>query len=271
MAKKNSARKAKSKFGSGWYYLLVVVLLFAFAFVVFQNQRYIWRAARYFSHRYIKTNVGHTHFPMGYQIHGVDLSRYQTDVNWEKLSAVNQEGDTILFRFAFIKATEGLLLEDNMFDEHWENAKQHHIIRGAYHYFLPDRNARVQAANFISSVNLRSGDLPPVVDVEEIRGQSKKELVAALKEFLQIIEAHYKVQPILYSNLNFIEDYLADDFRNYKFWIAHYYRSEIVADDKIRFVFWQHTDRADLLGVKGTVDANVFTGDEREFQNLLMP
>jgi len=183
---------------------------------------------------------------------------------------VNQIGDTIPFQFAFIKATEGLLIEDDMFDEHWEDAKQHHVTRGAYHYFLPDRNVKVQAANFISSVKLKTGDLPPVVDVEELRGNSKEELVKSLKEFLGIIEEHYRAQPIIYSNLNFIEDFLLDDFKSYKFWVAHYYQHEITTEDSLSCLFWQHTDKADLLGIKGTVDANVFNGSETDFKKMLI-
>lgn len=270
MAKKTSVRKVKSKIKLWSYRLIAVILVLLLLFVAFRNQRYFFRAVRHFSHRYIKTNIRTTDFPEGYQIHGIDLSRYQTDVDWKKLNAVGEAGDTIPFRFVFIKATEGIILEDNMFDEHWENASDHHIARGAYHYFLPDRNAKLQAANFISSVRLQPGDLPPVVDIEEKRGKNKKEIVSALKEFLQLLEQHYKVQPIIYSNLNFIEDYLSDDFKRYNFWVAHYYHSNIAEADSLRFVLWQHTDRADLVGVKGNVDANVFNGSETEFRQLLI-
>ncbi len=191
-------------------------------------------------------------------------------IDWEKLKAIDQLGDTVQFRFAFIKATEGLLIEDVMFDEHWEDAKDHNITRGAYHYFLPDRSPKVQAANFMTSVKLKKGDLPPVVDVEEKRGKTKQEIVKALKEFLPVIERKYKVKPIIYSNLHFIEDYLADDFKDYPFWIAHYYQADMTPIDSIRFLFWQHSDKSDLLGINGNTDANIFTGTEREFQRLLL-
>jgi lysozyme len=271
MAKKTAGKKPKNKKWPSWartiLWLLAFILLL---YAGYKNKKYVRRAYRYLSHRYIKTNFRPSDFPDGYDIHGIDLSHYQDEVDWDKLRAIDQYGDTIPFRFAFIKATEGLLIEDGMFDEHWEDAKDHNITRGAYHYFLPDRNARVQAANFISSVKLKPGDLPPVVDIEELRGKSKTELVAALTDFITELQLHYKVKPIIYSNVNFIEDYLADDFKQYPFWIAHYYRNELVADDSVQCLFWQHTDKADLLGIKGTVDANVFNGREDDFNKLLL-
>lgn len=266
MAKK----KSKSTLPKWAKYLLGFVLLCLLAASIYENRKYVRRAYRYFTYHYTKTKVSPTDFPLGYDVHGIDISHYQTDVDWDKLKAIDQLGDTIHFRFVFIKATEGLLIEDVMFDEHWENAKDHHIARGAYHYFLPDRSAKIQAANFMTSVKLQKGDLPPVVDVEETKGKKKAEIVKSLKEFLPLLESKYKVKPIIYSNLNFIEDYLADDFKAYPFWIAHYYHQEMTPIDSINFLFWQHSDKSDLLGINGNTDANIFTGSEREFERLLI-
>jgi len=267
---KTAKKKSKNKLPVWVKALLIACVISIIAALAFKNQKYIRRAFRYISHKYIKTSVKPTDFPLGYSIHGIDLSHYQDEVDWENLKAVNQIGDTIQFRFAFIKATEGLITEDRLFDEYWEDAKQHNVVRGAYHYFLPNRSASVQAANFISSVKLEKGDLPPVVDVEERKGLSKQQLVKTLKIFLTKLEEHYGVKPIIYSNLNFIEDYLADDFKKYPFWIAHYYHQEMTAIDSVQLIFWQHSDKADLMGVKGKADANVFTGSEAEFKSLLL-
>lgn len=252
------------------YTLISIVILFVLG-EAYENRRLFRKAYRYLSYRYYKRTFKPTDFPVTYDIHGIDISHYQVFVDWDKLKAVDTYGDTINFRFVIVKATEGLLIEDDMFDEHWQNAKESNLARGAYHYFLPDRSAKVQAANFITSVRLSPGDLPPVVDIEETRGKSKAEMVASLKEYLSIIEKHYKVKPLIYSNINFIEEYLADDFSDYKFWIAHYYRRELKVDEDLQWVFWQHSDKASLLGVRTNVDANVFNGDENDFEKLLIP
>lgn len=135
---------------------------------------------------------------------------------------------------------------------------------------MPDRSPKIQAANFSNSVKLKKGDLPPIIDIEETKGKKKKDIIKNLKEFMAILEKTYGVQPIIYSNLSFIEDYLIDDFSNYQFWIAHYYQKELKVESDIDWVMWQHSDKADLLGVKGQVDANVFNGTEKEFSSLLI-
>ncbi|MFN8297909.1 MAG: GH25 family lysozyme [Chitinophagales bacterium] len=251
--------------------MLWLGLVLAVTLVAWMNKKYLRRAYRYVAHRYYKTHFSPTDFPQAYAVHGIDISHYQDVLDWNKLIAVNTEGDTIQFRFVFIKATQGLWLEDDLFDEYWEEARDHNMVRGAYHYFLPDRNPRIQAKNFISSVKLEKGDLPPVVDIEETRGKTAAEIDTALRQFLTIVEQHYGVKPIIYSNINFIEDYLQDQFADYPFWIAHYYRDELTADENINWVFWQHSDKADLLGINGKTDANVFNGGEEAFRKLLIP
>lgn len=274
MAKKKTTKLPASKNRktlSPWVKIpLWVLLVLSVLLVGFENKKYIRRAYRHFVHRYTKTNWRSTDFPASYEIHGIDVSHYQDDIDWKKLQAIDSYGDTIQFSFAYIKATEGMLTEDAMFDEYWEDAKDAGVHRGAYHYFLPDRSASLQATNFITSVQLKPGDLPPVVDIEETRGKKKEDVVKSLSEMLLKLEAHYKVKPIIYSNINFIEDYLSEDFSEYKFWVAHYYQDDIKPDENIRWLFWQHNDKADLRGIKGRVDANVFNGDAYDFEKLLV-
>ena len=53
--------------------------------------------------------------PDRYPVHGIDVSRFQTSVDWQtaRANGVN---------FAFIKATEGGDMVDPMFDSHWRAA-----------------------------------------------------------------------------------------------------------------------------------------------------
>lgn len=76
---------------------------------------------------------------------------------------------------------------------------------------------------FINSVKLDSGDLPPVLDIEK-RGKDENQLRRDLKLWLDKIEQHYKVKPILYTSYKFKTRYLNDSvFNSYPYWIAHYY------------------------------------------------
>ncbi len=240
----------------------------------YRNQiiRYGYKAWRLEKRLFNKENHAATKisFPKGYAVHGIDVSRWQTDINWSQLKAADLNGDTINFSFAFIKATEGILLEDPSFIDNWAGAQKNNIIRGAYHYFLPNADVSLQAKNFISSVKLKSGDLPPVIDVEEKGNLTKKALVKKLKQFITIIEKQYKVKPIIYSNISFIEDYLADDFPDYNFWIAHYYEDELKIEKSVKWLFWQHSDRVSIPGSSSSYDANVFNGSKNDLKKLLI-
>ena len=68
-----------------------------------------------------------------YKMNGIDVSRYQGDIDWEII-----EGQGI--DFAFIKATEGSSHIDPCFEKNWEEAEQTSIFPGAYHFFSFDSN-----------------------------------------------------------------------------------------------------------------------------------
>ena len=263
--------KRKSKLSNWTRTSLWLMLVLAVVIVSYQNKKYFRHAYRYFFYHYYKVTSKPSDFPEGYEVHGIDVSHFQEVIEWNKLQALNTKGDTIHFQFAYIKATQGVLIEDNMFDENWEESKDHHIVRGAYHYFMADRNPQVQALNFIANVKISKGDLPPAVDIEEDKGKSKQEIVSSLKEFLGYLEGHYKVKPIIYSNINFIEDYLADDFKDYNFWVSHYNQPSLeIDDDSLKCLFWQHSNKSDLLGINGNTDVDVFNGTRQQFDSILV-
>ncbi len=106
--------------------------------------------------------------PLGYRIHGIDLSLYQQYVYWPAVKKM--EVQNVKIGFVFIKATEGLVNTDKQFKRNWQKAFEANIPRGAYHYFLATKDGRAQANNFIKNVNRQSGDLPPVLDIEELFG-----------------------------------------------------------------------------------------------------
>lgn len=248
-------------------FIVIVTMLYFHKTVI----RYGYQVYRYFQHAHQKSKLTNTvAFPKSYSIHGIDISRYQPDIDWTTLKAININQDTVSFQFVFIKATEGVFWEDPTFDDNWDDALNHDVVRGAYHYFKPNSNALLQAKNFVNSVKLKKGDLPPVLDIEEAGKKNKKELVSALKIYVSAIENKYGVKPIIYSNINFIENYLADDFKNYKFWVAHYYVDDLKISDDINWTFWQYHDKAHLINSASGFDVNVFNGDKNDFNKLLI-
>ena len=205
--------------------------------------------------------------PELYSIHGIDVSKYQEMIAWEEVQAMKVK--EIRLGFAFIKATEGIGKKDLHFNRNWKKSKSNGIIRGAYHFFIASKDGRMQAEHFIENVELEPGDLPPVLDVEQLNGVSGAQLRLEVKKWLTIVENHYRVRPIIYTNVDFYKRNLGTEFDAYPLWVAHYYETNQPRINR-GWIFWQHSDEGRVNGIVSKVDFNVFSGDSLEFRNLLI-
>jgi lysozyme len=205
--------------------------------------------------------------PEGYTVHGIDVSKHQGKIDWKRVSLMKKNG--ICISFAFIKATEGITRQDNKFEINWKQSEQNGILRGAYHFYYPSRDADKQADNFIETVKLSKGDLPPVVDIEFSNGKSAKKICDDLKVFIKRLEKYYAVKPIIYTNTNFYNTYLAGSFDEYPLWIAGYFDHERFYNEfTTPWILWQHSEKGKVDGIRGNVDFNVFNGKIEKLKSM---
>ncbi len=205
----------------------------------------------------------HTIRRYDYTVHGIDISHYQSFINWD--TVVAQE-----VHFAFVKATEGLSMSDTMFCYNWSEMKRVGIKRGAYHFYRPTLSPREQADHFSRMVEMEYGDLPPVLDVEVLDGVSKTILINGIRTWLYQVEIRYNVKPIIYTNLKFYNRILAGHFDDYPIWIARYsFREPTLACGR-DWHFWQYGNRGRIKGIHGDVDFNVFNGTELDLEQLCL-
>lgn len=205
--------------------------------------------------------------PSSYSVHGIDVSKYQNVIDWSSVKAMNVED--VHISFAFIKATEGNVNEDKYFKRNWKKTRSADLTRGAYHFFIATKSGKTQAENFISTVDLEPGDLPPVLDVEQTFGVPVTKLRERVREWLTVVEEFYRVKPIIYTNVDFYRQYLEDEFDDYPLWVAHYVnkgKPRIYRD----WHFWQYSETGRVNGIVSKVDFNVFNGDSTEFRRLLV-
>lgn len=241
--------------------LLVIILSAAFWMFCIRPYAYRWRPCQG------QKGLG-VCLPCCYDVHGIDISHYQGDVRWSELYR-NGSGDFPI-SFVFMKATEGGDYTDDTFRQNFDSAHAYGFIRGAYHYFVPRTDAVRQADFFIRTVPLEPGDLPPVLDVETSGGKSPEEIQTAVKLWLDRVEAHYGVKPILYTSYKFRKRFLDNPaFDIYPYWIAHYYVDSVRYDKA--WHFWQHTDIGIVPGISESVDLNVFNGTREMLDSLLLP
>ena len=234
---------------------IVIVYIWLFYYFFVSPTGFRWRAL-----------YGEANYPDGYEIHGIDISHYQGDIDWDDLRNAMIEGCPL--RFIVIKATEGSSRVDEKFNDNFYMAREYGYIRGAYHFWSNKSTAREQAYFFLNKVRLEDGDLPPVLDVEhKPKDRSAEDFQRDILTWLHIVEDKYHVKPIIYTYYKFKEKYLnAPVFDDYPYWIAHYYVDKV--EYKGEWKFWQHTDVGRLPGIKGYVDFNIYNGSYYDLRKL---
>jgi lysozyme len=205
--------------------------------------------------------------PESYPVHGIDVSKYQSFIDWP--SVKDMKVNNVQITFAFIKATEGLGNVDKQFKRNWKKAAEAGVVRGAYHFFLATKSGKLQAKNFIKQVKLKPGDLPPVLDVEQLYGVKPEKMLREVQDWLTAVEEHYNVKPIIYTYVNFYSRYFKGEFDDYPLWAAHYLEKDRPRINR-RWIFWQHNERGRVNGITKPVDFNVFNGDREDFEDLLI-
>lgn len=194
---------------------------------------------------------------------GIDISQYQGDVNFQEVKAA---GNT----FVFIKATQGITLVDPKYAANMEGARAAGLVVGAYHFYMTDDDPTLQFGNFSKAVQLKAGDLPPVVDIEALSKNSRPNIDSDLQTFLDELEKQYGVKPILYSGEKFSNEYLTE-FGDYPLWIAEYGPKEPdLPTGWSSWTFWQWSQAGTVDGVSGDVDMDRFHGDESQFKAFLI-
>lgn len=223
-------------------------------------------------------------------VYGIDVSKYQNHslLKWNELALYSDTyGEVYAYptdyhshmqpvTFAFVKATQGIT-QDPFYQKHLENARKHHVIIGAYHFFTIGDDINAQITNFTQLVKISKGDLPPVLDIES-EYSDQKAYIAKLKKYgvkrmqddaikwLIAVESYYGIKPIIYTSEVWKKHFLADKrFDSYDFWISRYYNVEPKKENK--WIFWQRTCKAVPHGYNGEIDVNIYNGNYKEFLN----
>lgn len=206
-----------------------------------------------------------------YPIHGIDLSKWQGDIDWAQV----QDAGT---KFVFIKATEGGDHFDERFPGNWAQAKAYGIPHGAYHFVYWCRSAEEQARWFVQHIPQDEDALPPVLDVEW-NGHSetcprkvpREQALQMIQTMLVELERHTGKRPIIYTDITFHEEVLNGYFDDYPFWIRSVAAEPEERYTNRRWLFWQWTTTGRVPGIRGNVDRNVFNGDARGWEAFLDP
>ncbi|AOA60039.1 hypothetical protein BFG52_15955 [Acinetobacter larvae] len=199
-----------------------------------------------------------------FQIRGFDVSHHQGAIDWSRVSPQQ-------YQFVYLKATEGADYTDPRFQAHWLAARERGLYVGAYHFFrFCSSSAERQAQHFIATVPKKNNALPPVIDVEYdsrcMAQLTRQQVLQKMRIMQKLLQQHYEKQPIFYSSAKFYTLYLQQHFAHAPIWLQDF-SGNTPAETQI--VFWQYSRQGKISAIQGTVDLNLFLGNNAQWQHFL--
>lgn len=196
-------------------------------------------------------------------IKGIDVSKYQEKVDWNKVAASGVEFAMIRLGFRGM-GTNGTCELDPYFKQNVEGALAAGLEVGVY-FFTQAVNveeAKEEAAFVIESLKGYNITWPVAFDTEEITSYkaaranslSREVRTACAKAFMEEIAAA-GYTPVLYANTRWsILRLDLSELSSYDLWYAYYGDSIYYP---YHFTMWQYTASGKVDGVKGNVDMNI--------------
>lgn len=197
---------------------------------------------------------------------GIDVSYYQGTINWP---VVRDSG----VKFAIARVNDGGFM-DPKFDENWAAIQAMGLVRGAYQFFRPGKDASAMADVLIDKIGqLGPGDLPPTLDVEATDGESPSSIIAKIHVWVDKVKAATGRTPIIYTGRYFWNDNVGTSaFNHHPLWLAAYVSGcPNTPDAWDTWRIWQHSGSGTVPGISGAVDLNLFNGTEAELTQLAAP
>ena len=186
---------------------------------------------------------------------GIDVSRYQGNVDWTKVKAAG-------YSFAFVRLGcangDGTIVLDPYFERNVTGAAAAGLDVGVYLYSYIDSedHARMAATRVLELIAEHTLTLPVVLDYEhaaKYKEFSRAKNTAICNAFMACI-ARAGYLPMFYSYTSFVNSYMdmAALDRYEGLWIANY-TGKIGVDNA---AIWQHSSSGSVPGVAGRCDLN---------------
>ncbi|RRO20504.1 hydrolase [Saccharopolyspora rhizosphaerae] len=195
---------------------------------------------------------------------GMDVSGHQPRVDWARAHADGA-------RFAYVKATEGTGFRSSSFDGQYRGSAGAGMVRGAYHFALPDRSPGAEQAHFFVDNGggwaPGSGTLPGVLDIEHnpygetCYGLDPAGMSRWIADFSGTYHARTGRPPVIYTTTSWWNRCTGGnpDFApNNPLWIARYAPQIGALPAGWGFhSFWQHNDNGPFPGGQDVFNGNM--------------
>ncbi|MFJ2193561.1 lysozyme [Kitasatospora sp. NPDC087861] len=196
------------------------------------------------------------------QTPGLDVSSYQGNVNWSGAAANGA-------RFAYVKATEGTGYVNPYFAQQYNGSYNAGLIRGAYHFALPNSSSGATQANYLvdhgGGWSADGRTLPPALDIEynpygaTCYGLSQSAMVSWIRSFSDTVHARTGRYPTIYTTVNWWSQCTGDNGgfgATNPLWLARYGSTVGTLPNGWGYqTIWQYSDSGTFPG-----DQDLFNG-----------
>ena len=195
---------------------------------------------------------------------GIDVSEFQDDINWEKVSKDSVE--FVYIRIGRRGATTGLLYDDPKFETNYKGARDNGIPVGIYFFSqaVNEEEAIEEAKWVMERIKDRQLDLPIVYDLEEViledeksrlEGIDKKQLTDNALAFMNELKNN-GYDTMFYTYQYWAENfYEMDRLSEIPLWFAQYDVKAPVCEYPISI--WQYSNKGTINGISQPVDLNI--------------
>ena len=197
---------------------------------------------------------------------GIDVSHFQgSSINWSTIAGTN-------IHFVYVKASQGDDEVDPAVKHNLTGLKSTNLHFGAYHFFDPIDDPIDQADHFLTVVGSLKGQLPPVLDVEQVATDSTPaKLQGAIESWLGRVKSKTGCEGMLYISPDFYSEHLGDWDYHGLIWLADYDAHLTVPQGVQNWDFWQHSQSGQVQGITSAVDLNWFAGDVNDLDQITCP
>ena len=193
---------------------------------------------------------------------GLDVSEFQKVINWPQVYGAG-------YRFAIIKASEGMHTFDAQFETNYNGAKAAGLVVGVYHFVHPEVAAADQLAHFLQVLGDRTPDLPIALD-HEFASNDPAAVTSVITDLVTGITQHTGRKPMIYTRASYWDPLVHGglNWPDYDLWIANYGASTPALPKAWQsWRFWQYSETGQINGVPSDkVDLDWFNGTVDELK-----
>lgn len=206
------------------------------------------------------TEIKNRHTTDQTQQFGIDVSKWQGDIDWDKVKKAGVE--FVMIRAGYRGSKTGALVEDPNFLVNIRGAKRAGLKVGVYFFTqaVNEVEAVEEASMVIALCDGYDLDYPVVIDSEGAGGEGRADSLdvetrtKVCAAFCETIEnAGYEAG--VYASRSWYNANLeVNDLDDYRIWLAEYRSTPLYGG---YYDMWQYTSKGKIDGIEGNVDLNI--------------